>query len=124
LALAKEIDPTFVIVNPLDWGRMRLTKDLHGRYILGDPQATVTPCLFNKTVISTTSIAAGTFLVGSGDPVCAEIRDRMEIQVELSNSHSDYFTKGLVAVRGEKRLAFVVKRPHAFLTGSFTSSPA
>ncbi len=124
LATAKEIVPTFVVVHPKDWTDMRLTKDQYGRYILGDPQTNVMPSLFNKTIIETTSIAQGSFLVGSGDQAAAEIRDRMETQVEISTSHSDYFVKNLVAVRGEKRLALVVKRPASFIHGSFTTSPA
>jgi HK97 family phage major capsid protein len=124
LSEAKEINPSFVVLNPRDWNDMRLTKDQFGRYILGDPQATVMPMLFNRTVIETTSIDAGTFLVGSGDQAAAEIRDRMETQIEISTSHSDYFVKNLVAVRGEKRVALIVKRPNAFVNGTFTTSPA
>jgi hypothetical protein len=37
----------------------------------------------------------------------AERRDRMEMQVEISTEHSDYFVRNLVAVRAEKRLALV-----------------
>ena len=48
----------------------------------------------------------------------------MEMQVEVSTEHQDFFTKNLVAVRAEKRLALVVKRPNSFVTGSFTTSPA
>jgi HK97 family phage major capsid protein len=123
-AVAKELTPTFVVLNPVDWGGMRLTKDSLGRYILGDPQANVLPNLFGRVVVETTSIVAGTFLLGTGDPVGSEIRDRMETQIEISTQHADYFTKNLVAIRGEKRLALVVKRPKAFLTGSFSTSPA
>jgi HK97 family phage major capsid protein len=124
LGIAKEIPPTFVVLNPKDWGDMRLTKDSFGRYILGDPQTSVAPSLFNKAVVETTSIAQGVFLVGSGDPTACEIRDRMETVVEISTSHSDYFVKNLVAVRAEKRLALIVKRPASFLHGTFTTSPA
>jgi HK97 family phage major capsid protein len=125
LTTAKEIAPTFIILHPTDWWKMRLQKDSFGRYILGDsPQSMVSPNIFGLSAVATTSIAAGTFLVGSGDPVASEIRDRMEMQVELSTSHSDYFTRNLVAIRAEKRLALVVKRPGSYVTGTFTQSPA
>src|SRR6202162_6037977 len=42
IAVAKEIPPTFVILNPTDWWGIRLTKDSFGRYILGDPQQPLT----------------------------------------------------------------------------------
>ena len=121
---AKELDPTFIVLHPNDWWEMRLTKDGFGRYILGDPQTNARPSLFGLDVVYTTSIANGTFLVGSGNPVASEIRDRMEMQIEFSTEHQDFFTKNLVAVRGEKRVVLVVKRPNSYITGSFTTSPA
>jgi HK97 family phage major capsid protein len=120
---AKEIDPTFVIMHTNDWWDIRLTKDGFGRYILGDPQVAVRPNIFTLDVVPTTSIAQGTFLVGSGSPVAAEIRDRMEMQVEISTEHSDYFTRNLIAVRAEKRLALITKRANSFVSGSFSTSP-
>jgi hypothetical protein len=44
--------------------------------------------------------------------------------VEISTEHADYFVRNLVAVRAEKRLALVTKRPASFVSGSFTTSPA
>ena len=73
ITAAKELDPTFIVMHPNDWFGMRLTKDSFGRYILGDPQTNVTPMLFGLTVVYTTSIAAGTFLVGSGSPIASQI---------------------------------------------------
>jgi HK97 family phage major capsid protein len=121
--IAKEIDPSFVILNPADWWKIALTKTSFGQYILGDPSSLTSPRLFGLDVVVTTSIAAGTFLVGSGSPVAAEIRDRMEMAVEISTEHASYFTSNLVAVRAEKRLALVVKRGNSFCSGSFTTSP-
>lgn len=132
ITAAKELDPTFVILHPNDWWSIRLTKDGFGRYILGDPQApssggtqntAVRPNIFGLDVVHTTSITTGTFLVGSGNPIANEIRDRMEVQVEISTEHSDFFTRNLVAVRAEKRLAQITKRPASFVTGTFTTSP-
>jgi HK97 family phage major capsid protein len=120
---AKEIDPTFIVLHVNDWWNIRLTKDGFGRYILGDPQAQVRPNIFGLDVVSTTSIAPGTFLVGSGSPVAAEIRDRMGMQLEISTEHSDFFVRSLVAIRAEKRLALITKRPNSFVTGTFSTSP-
>ncbi len=123
ITVAKELQPTFAVVHPTDWWGMRLQKDGFGRYILGDPQQMVRPTLFGLDIVSTTNIASGTFLVGSGNAAASEIRDRMAMQVEISSEHSDYFTKNLVAVRAEKRLALIVKRAASYITGSFTTSP-
>lgn len=121
--IANEIDPTFVVLNPRDWWGLRLTKDGFGRYILGDPQMIGRPNIWGLETVSTNSIAPGTFLVGSGDPAASEIRDRMPVQVEISTEHQDFFVKNLVAIRGEKRLALIVKRPGSYVAGTLNSSP-
>src|SRR5579885_1694570 len=133
ISASNEIDPTFVVLNTNDWWSIRLTKDNFGRYILGDPQQPslggtnfqpVPINVFGLMMVPTTSISQGTFLVGSGNPAAAEIRDRMEMTVEISTQHMDFFTKNLIAIRAEKRLALIVKRPGSFITGSFSTSPA
>lgn len=121
----KELNPSFVVMHPNDWWSIRLTKDSYGRYILGDPQQPVAvPNLFGLSVIVTTNITDGTFLVGSGSPIAAEIRDRMGMTIEIATQHSDYFVKNMLAIRAEKRLALVVRRPDSFVNGSFAISPA
>ncbi len=123
ITAAKEVQPTFVVLHPNDWWNMRLTKDGFGRYILGDPQQMVRQTVFGLDVVPTTTIASGTFLVGSGQSQCVELRDRMEMQVDISTEHSTYFTQNLVAIRAEKRMALIVKRPASYITGTFTTSP-
>jgi HK97 family phage major capsid protein len=118
-----EIDPTFVVMNPRDYWSVRLTKDNFGRYLLGDPQSIGDPNIFGLSAVWTPSMPAGTFLVGSGSPVASEIRDRMQMQVEISTEHMDYFVRNMVAIRAEKRLAYVMKRNGSFISGSLASSP-
>ena len=120
LILAKEPTPTFVVLNEFDWWEIRTAKDSTGRYIYGDPMDQAgKPTLFGLAVVDTTSILTGTFLVGSGSPIASEIRDREGLEIEIAASHKDYFTTNLLAVRAEKRLALVVKRPTAFVSGTF-----
>jgi HK97 family phage major capsid protein len=119
---AKELTPTFVIVHPSDWWSMRLLKDTLGRYLLGGAQNNITQTLFDLDVVATTSIAKGQFLVGNGTATASEIRDRMEMQVEISTEHSTYFVQNLVAIRAEKRLALIVKRPASYVVGTFTGA--
>jgi HK97 family phage major capsid protein len=122
LTMSKEIAPTFAVLNPSDWWNIRRLKDTLGRYIIGDPQSSTAlrASLFDLLVIPTTSIAQGTFLVGSGNPAACEIRDRMELQYEISTEFSDYWTRNLVACRAEKRLCLVTKRASSFVTGTFS----
>jgi HK97 family phage major capsid protein len=122
ITTAKELQPTFAVVHPQDWWKMRLQKDSLGRYVLGDPSSVVDPKLFGLTVVPTTSIALGGFLVGNGTSTASEIRDRMEMQVEISTEHASYFVQNMVAVRAEKRLALIVKRPASYIFGSFAGA--
>jgi HK97 family phage major capsid protein len=120
LTIAKEIAPSFAILHPRDWWQIRRLKDTLGRYLIGDPsQSGVRANLFDLLVIPTTSITQGTFLVGSGNPAAAEIRDRTEVMFEVSTSHASFFTQNLLACRAERRLALVVKRAASYVTGTF-----
>lgn len=120
ITAAKEVAPTFIALNPGDWWDILLTKDSQERYLL-PPN---TRDLFGLLPIPTTSMTPGDFLVGSGSPVAAEIRDRLTMQVEISTQHEDYFARNMVAIRAEKRLALVVYRPNSFVGGTFSTSPA
>jgi HK97 family phage major capsid protein len=122
--LIDEIPATFVALNPRDWWNMRRTKDTQGRYLLGDPQLRGDPTLWGLTPVSTNAMTSGTFLVGNGDPAAAEIRDRSEMQFDISTEDSDNFRRNLVTLRCERRLALVVQRPQSFISGTFTTSPA
>ena len=116
--------PTFIAVNPTDWWKLRRTKDSYGRYLMGDPATVGRPRLWDLDVIPTTNMTAGTFLVGSANPEATIIRDRMEMQVEVSTSHEDFFARNLIAVRCERRVALVTRRPSSFIYGSaFSTSP-
>ncbi len=124
LNISKELPPSFCILNPADWWKIRRVKDALGRYLLGNPGAGGLPMLWDLNILATVNMAAGNFLVGSADPAAIEIRDRAEVQIEVSTSHSDFFTRNLVAVRGERRSALILKRPDAFVWGAaFTTSP-
>jgi HK97 family phage major capsid protein len=123
IGVADEIKPSFIVLNTIDWWLIRRTKDSFGRYMLGDPQNIGNPTLWGLTPIDTNSIASGTFLVGSGDPAAAEIRDRMEMTVEISTEDSDNFQRNLVTIRAEKRMLLAVMRPGSYITGTFATSP-
>ncbi len=123
IGIADEVPPSFVVLNPKDWWDIRRVKTTFGQYILGEPQTVGNPSLWDLTPIATNSQAQGTFLVGSGDPAAAEIRDRMEMVVEISTEDSDNFQRNLVTIRAEKRMLLAVMRPGSYVTGTFATSP-
>lgn len=111
-----EYPATAFVLNPIDWTKIELTKDAGGNYIIGNPQGSLTPTLWNLPVVSTQAMAAGDFLTGAFS-FAAQIYDRMEIEVLLSSENVDDFEKNMFTIRAEERLAFAVYRPESFVTG-------
>lgn len=118
-AALTEVPVDGIVINPVDWWRMRLLKDGDGKYILGDPGANVAPVLFGLPCIPTQAMIVDHFLVGGFGS--QTLYDRMEPRVELSSEHSDFFTRNLVAIRAEERIGLAVKRPEAMIYGDFGS---
>jgi HK97 family phage major capsid protein len=114
----------FFVVNPGDLRKMKRTKDADGRYILGDPQSPTPNNLWGAPIVDTTIMTKGYFLLGSGDPRAAVIRERTGVAIDLSTEDGDNFQYNLVTVRFEERVVLIVKRPNAFVYGSFSQSPA
>jgi HK97 family phage major capsid protein len=105
------------VLNPTDWTKIEMLKDSMGRYIIGDPQGTVAPRLWGLPVVASIAMTAGTFLTGAFK-YGAQIFDRMAIEVLISTENADDFEKNMISIRAEERLALVVKRPAAFITGN------
>jgi HK97 family phage major capsid protein len=117
-------DRQYFVVNPGDLKKMKRTKDGDGRYILGDPQSPTPNMLWGAPIVDTTLMTKGYFLLGSGDPRAAVIRERTGVAIDLSTEDGDNFQYNLVTVRFEERVVLIVKRPNAFVYGAFTQSPA
>lgn len=113
-----ELRPTFVVMHPQDWAEIELTKDTNDRYIWVNVQQGGTPQMWRLAVVETTAMNADEFLVGA--TMGAQVFDREDAAVQVSTDHSDFFTRGQVAVRAEERLALAVYRPEAFVLGQFT----
>ena len=108
---------TAVVLNPTDWTKIAMQKDAQGRYLIGDPQGTIAPRLWGLPVAESLAMTAGSFLTGAFK-YAAQIFDRMSVEVLISTENNDDFEKNMISVRAEERLAFVVKRPAAFVTGT------
>lgn len=115
-AALAEFPATGHVLNPIDWAAIELTKDTSGQYIIGNPQGTIAPTLWGLPVVATQSIAAGTFLTGAFR-LGAQLFDRWDARIETGYVNDD-FTRNLVTILGEERLALAVYRPEAFITGA------
>lgn len=104
-----------VVMHPSDWQTIALLKTTDGVYIWGSPAGAAPERIWGLPVVKTTSITQHTALLGSFD-MAAQIFRRKNITFEVSNSHSDYFIKGKLAIRAAERLAMPVYRPSGFCT--------
>ncbi|NNA50470.1 phage major capsid protein [Pseudomonas lactis] len=108
-----------IVLNPIDWAAIELTKDGEGRYIIGQPQEGTNPRLWNRPVVSTQAMTQDDFLVGAFK-LGAQIFDRMEIEVLISTENDKDFENNMATIRAEERLAFAIYRNEAFVTGPLT----
>lgn len=122
VALA-EFDATGFVINPKDWAEIELMKDSLGRYIIGNPQGTISASLWNLPVVATQAMAPKNFITGAFD-MGAQIFDRWQDRVEVATENEDDFIKNMVTVLAEERLAFAVYRPEAFVKGTLAAVAA
>jgi len=100
--------PNLVLVNPLDWFRLQITKKnaADQEYVFGSPTMPVPPALWNALVVPTASMPEGEAM--TIDTAFTTVLDREAPSVLLSNSHKDYFTRNLVLILGELRAGLEV----------------
>lgn len=106
------IEPVDLLIHPTDYQNLVLSKDANGNYLFGKPDSNSRPSIWGLNPIVTTLVSVGT-------PIVADFAELATLWVRegaflaASDSHSDYFTKGLVVVKAEARMAFAVTQPLA-----------
>ena len=111
-----------IVLNPLDAFTIGLTKDDVGGYLISNPLATTgNMTLWGLPVIESTSMTADNFLVG--DFKQAELYNRWDTTVEAGYENDD-FTKNMVTLLCESRLALGIVDKLALVKGDFTTALA
>lgn len=115
--------PNLVLMNPLDWFRLQITKKgaADEEYVFGSPTMPVPPALWNALVVPTSSVPVGEAL--TIDTAFTTVLDRESPSVLLSNSHKDYFTRNLVLILGELRAGLEVLDTAAINKMSLSVTP-
>ena len=117
------VEPDAIVMHPGDWNEVVTSVSdvttsgsknplfiAAGGFGAG-PQAS----LWGLNVIPSTAISEGTVLVGRfGGGEAAHIVMKQGVDIAVSDSHSDFFTKGKVAIRATMRVGFPVYRQGAF----------
>lgn len=105
--------PDAVIFHPNDWQDVRLLRTSDGLYIWGNPSEAGPERIWGLRVVQAQAITENTALVGDFTNF-SELATRRGMDVQVSNSHSTFFTSGKQAVRADIRVALVVYRPAAY----------
>lgn len=112
---------TGIILNPMDWAGIELTKDTTNNYLFVNPQNTTQPMLWGRPIVSTQAMTAGKFLTGDF-AAYAQIFDRQDANLAISFENKDNFERNMATLRVEERLALAVYRPEAFVKGTLESA--
>jgi HK97 family phage major capsid protein len=108
-----------VVLNLADWMKAVEQKDANGQYLSQGPFGSADqPRLWSLPVVASPVMASGTFLVGDFLQA-ATIYSRLEKELTISSEHADFYTRNLLAVRAEERIALGINVPGAMVYGSF-----
>jgi HK97 family phage major capsid protein len=108
-----------IVINPVDWGTLETAKGTDGHYIWVSIPNGGESRLWRVPVIVSNAMTANNFLLGDWT-MGATIYDREQMDIRVSESHSDYFVKNGVAILAEERYGFGIELPKAFCKGLFT----
>ena len=109
-----------ILLNPADWATIEI--DLFttaAGQVRSGVNAAGQQTLFGVPVIQSPGVTADTVAVGAFRQGYT-VHNREDVVVEMSDSDSDNFTKNLVTIRAERRLALATERPAACRAGDLT----
>jgi HK97 family phage major capsid protein len=110
---------TGIVMNLDDLNMLKGVKNTIGNYIAdGGPFGPPISSIWGRPVVGTTVMPVGNFLVGAFLDG-AQIFDRQGASVLVSTENEDDFVTNKATLLCEERLAFTVRRPQAFIYGTF-----
>lgn len=117
--------PNGIGLNPSDVETIDLARTNEGgagtgSFLGGGPFAMGPRTLWGVPIVESEAIPAGQAVVADWTKMV--LWDREDASVTISDSHADFFTRNLVAVLGEERVAFAVVRPSAVVIADLTAA--
>jgi len=120
LRLNGRVIPNAWLINPLDFETIELLQDNENRYYGQGPFSTeMNARLWRVPVIEHEGVTEGTALLG--DFTKAILWPRSAPEVMVSDSHSDFFVRNLIAILAEMRAAFALVFPKAVIAVDLTA---
>jgi HK97 family phage major capsid protein len=113
LAVTGRARPTAILAHPNDAEALDLLKDSQGRFYFGGPAEGGVQRVWRVPVVECEAVTEGQAIMG--DFRKAVLWDRERATIQVSDSHSDFFIRNMVAILAEMRAAFGLIRPSAFI---------
>ena len=119
-AMLAYYEPTGFVLHPYDWETVELTKGTSNDHYLLVTNAAIgaSQQVWSQPVVQTPAMNQGHWLTGAFG-LGAQLYDRMQASIRVAEQHSDFFVRNAVVILAEERLALAVKRPEAFVAGTF-----
>lgn len=116
------MEPTGNLINPLDWEDIRLSREdgTTGSYLFGPPATAGAETLWGKPVAISASAPQGSGMTGAFKT--AQLLLEGGVQILVSDSHLDFFTRNIVAILAEIAAGFLVQFPSAFAEVNFAAA--
>lgn len=113
--------PDAIVFNPADWATVEIDIFTAGtaNIVPFKYDEMGRPVLFGRRVVTSVGMTADSFAVGAF-AMHGTIYNREGVVVDLSESDSDNFTKNLITIRAERRLALTSEVPAAIRAGDLT----
>lgn len=120
-----------IVINPVDYQRLRLSTDANGQYFgggffagqYGNGGIQEQPGLWGQRTVVSAAVPAGTAVVGAFN-AAATVYRKGGVRVESTNSHAEDFDYNRIRTRIEERVALAVRIPAAFVNVTLSSTPA
>ncbi|QIL78581.1 phage major capsid protein [Diaphorobacter sp. HDW4A] len=111
-----------IVINPVALERLELEKDGEGRYLstFAVTDSNGRTVAWRVPVVVSDAMTENGFLVGDFARA-AKLYDRQEATVEVATQHADFFSRNLVAILAEERVALAVMRPDLLVRGEFAA---
>ncbi|AWN17679.1 phage major capsid protein [Salinisphaera sp. LB1] len=121
-----DYDPTFIVMNPVDFADLELSKTSTKSYVAGSSITYVqtglgnVPTLWGMPVVQSNAMAQGKFMVADSQTMMLMMRQ--QAQVEAFEQHGTNAASGLIMVRATVRAAFTVPLPNGIVYGDLVYS--
>jgi HK97 family phage major capsid protein len=112
-----DYEASVIVMSPTAWQLIALLKDGENRYIHGQPATGGPRTLWGRPVVTSPAMGDAAFIVADLMQA-ATVAERQDATVELGYSGDD-FTRNLVTIRAELRLAQLIQRPGGIIVGTF-----